>query len=78
MKCPRCDEILPFILCPECKGEIPEKSHYCCWCGNPMKREKVEIDFSERIPCSDGTCIGTINDGGVCNICKKPYTGEPI
>ena len=78
MKCPRCDEMLPFILCSECKGEIPEKSHYCCWCGNPIKREKVEIDFSERIPCSDGTCIGTINDEGVCNICKKPYTGEPI
>jgi hypothetical protein len=73
MKCPHCDEILPFILCPECDKEIPKGSLYCCWCGNPIKGEKVEIDLSERIPCSDGNCIGTINESGICNICKKPY-----
>jgi hypothetical protein len=39
-----------------------------------MRKEKVEIDFSDRIPCSDGSCIGIINEEGVCNICKKPYT----
>jgi hypothetical protein len=26
MNCPRCGETLPYILCPECKGEIPEKA----------------------------------------------------
>jgi hypothetical protein len=29
-------------------------------------------DFSERLLCSDGTCVGTINDRGICNICAKP------
>ena len=38
------------------------------------KREKeVEIDFSQRVSCSDGNCIGIINKQGVCNICGKPY-----
>ncbi len=71
MKCPRCEEILPFVLCTECDGETPEASQYCCHCGNPVK--KKELDFSERIPCGDGACIGTINEKGVCNVCGKPY-----
>ena len=29
-------------------------------------------DFSGRIPCSDGNCIGTLNEDGVCSICGKP------
>jgi hypothetical protein len=33
-------------------------------------------DFNERILCSDGNCIGTINKKGICNICGKPQTGE--
>ncbi len=74
MKCPHCNGIVPFILCPECKGEIPEKSLYCCWCGKQMKVEE-KVDFSERTLCSDGNCIGTINEKGICNICGKPYTG---
>jgi hypothetical protein len=73
MKCPHCHEVLPTILCPGCNGEILEKSLYCCWCGNRMKVEE-RVDVSERILCSDGNCIGTINEEGVCSICKKPYT----
>lgn len=38
------------------------------------KREKeVETDFSQRVPCSDGNCIGIINEQGVCGTCGKPY-----
>jgi hypothetical protein len=33
-------------------------------------------DFSERILCSDGSCIGVINEKGICNECGKPYSGE--
>jgi tetratricopeptide (TPR) repeat protein len=29
-------------------------------------------DFSKRIPCSDESCIGIINEKGICNICGKP------
>ncbi len=80
MKCPQCHETLPFVLCPQCQGEIPEKSLYCCWCGHPMEKEKEEggVDFSERKLCSDGNCIGVINEQGLCNICGKPYTGETV
>lgn len=77
MKCPHCGETLPFILCPECKGEILEKSRYCCWCGNPITVEVGETDLSERKLCSDGNCVGTINEKEVCNVCGKPYSGEP-
>jgi hypothetical protein len=78
MNCLHCNEPLPFILCSECQGEIPEGSLYCCWCGHPQKREEVEVNFSERKLCSDGNCIGIINEQGVCNVCGKPYTGEPV
>lgn len=76
MKCPHCEGNLPFILCQVCKGDIPEKSRYCCWCGNPVPTEVEERDFSERTLCRDGSCIGVINEEGVCNICKKSYAAE--
>jgi hypothetical protein len=72
MKCPHCNETIPFILCPECGGETPDGSAFCCGCGMSLKKEEA-IDSSERIPCSDGTCIGIINEKGVCNECGKPY-----
>jgi hypothetical protein len=77
MKCPSCGYTLASSPCPECGGEVPEESRYCCWCGKPIRKEKAEVDFSERIPCGDGNCIGTINENRVCNVCGKPYTGEP-
>ncbi len=73
MRCPQCDTILPFLLCEVCGGETPEGSRFCCQCGHPIKREEAENPTSERIPCLDGTCIGTINERGVCSICGKPY-----
>ncbi len=78
MKCPHCNETLPYIHCPECGGETPEQSNYCCLCGSQMKADKDEIDFSQRIACSDGNCIGIINEKGVCNICGKPFIGEQL
>jgi hypothetical protein len=33
-------------------------------------------DFSNRVLCSDGTCIGVINEQGVCNECGKPYAEQ--
>jgi hypothetical protein len=69
--------VIPSISCSSCGGEIPEKSLFCCWCGKPEKKEEP-VDSSERIPCRDGTCIGTVNEKGVCNICGKPYAGNPV
>jgi hypothetical protein len=78
MKCPHCDKSLVSLLCPECGGETPEGSLYCCRCGKPTRTEKAEIDFSERVPCRDGNCVGTINDKGVCSICGSPYIREGV
>jgi hypothetical protein len=41
-----------------------------------MKADEDEIDFSQRIMCCDGNCIGAINEKGVCNVCGKPYITE--
>jgi hypothetical protein len=85
MKCPHCGEALPSALCPECGEETPEKSRYCCGCGRPVKAEDMKVvkemksgedSFSERVLCSDGNCIGIINEKGVCNICGKPFAGQ--
>jgi hypothetical protein len=35
-----------------------------------------QVDFSSRTLCSDGTCIGVINEQGVCKVCGKPYVPE--
>ena len=82
MECPHCHQALPFVPCPNCGKESPEGSTYCNQCGTRFervieKRTVEEDDFSNRRLCSDGTCIGIINDKGVCNICGKPYTGDP-
>jgi len=78
MKCPHCGQTLASVVCPECGGETPEGSLFCSGCGKPAKMEKVATDFSERIPCRDGNCVGTINEKGVCNICGNPHVGEAV
>jgi hypothetical protein len=34
-------------------------------------RRPDEPDWEDRTLCSDGACIGVINDDGVCNVCGK-------
>lgn len=82
MKCPHCKAELPTRECPECRERIPLDGRFCSHCGVEIPRRdaeesgKDEIDFSKRILCSDGTCIGVINEDGLCSECGKPYTGE--
>jgi hypothetical protein len=78
MECPHCRQALPFLHCSECGGETPEGSLFCFKCGKPVKHEESgekEMDVSERVLCSDGNCIGVMNEQGVCNVCGKPYAG---
>jgi hypothetical protein len=84
MKCPHCNVDLPSQECPECHESVPLDGRFCCRCGAEMpitesaaKSGEDGIDFSERILCSDGTCIGVINKKGLCNECGKPYKGAP-
>ncbi|MGD8512383.1 MAG: hypothetical protein PVG85_00405 [Deltaproteobacteria bacterium] len=90
MKCPHCLEELPARECPECGEKIPLFGKFCSYCGSALVGRDTpnpnagpsaasdgnNIDFSKRVLCSDGTCIGVINENGVCNECGKPYTGE--
>ncbi|NVL91312.1 MAG: zinc ribbon domain-containing protein [Desulfobacterales bacterium] len=83
MKCPRCEAELPSLECPECHEKVPLEGRFCSHCGAEIPRldKAVEsgedgIDFSKRTLCSDGTCIGVINEHGVCSECGKPYAGE--
>jgi hypothetical protein len=81
MECPHCHRSLPSLLCQACGAQVPEESLFCFKCGRPVERKQepvVEDDFSDRKLCSDGACIGVINESGVCNICGKPYTGDPL
>ena len=90
MKCPHCHEELPARECPQCSEEIPLLGKFCCHCGaafadaestepnvgSGSESDEDGIDFSSRTLCSDGSCIGVINEHGICNECGKPYTGE--
>ena len=38
-----------------------------------QNEHKDEFDLSSRILCSDGTCVGVVNEKGFCKVCGKPY-----
>jgi len=84
MKCPHCGKILGQRICPSCQGEILEESLFCHRCGAKVTPSAPEtpssgddpIDFSNRVLCSDGSCIGVVNEQGICKVCGKPYRGE--
>ena len=87
MKCPYCDKEIPGVMCPGCSETIPEDSRYCLYCGAMVidtpdededqisAGETDDFGLEDRIPCSDGNCIGIIIDGK-CNICRKRYRGK--
>jgi predicted amidophosphoribosyltransferase len=88
MKCPHCKAELPSRECPECHERIQLEGRFCSHCGAEIPPQDAAaesaaesnddgIDFYKRVLCSDGACIGIINEDGFCNECGKPYTGEP-
>lgn len=86
MNCPHCGQRISGRPCPSCGSEVFEESLFCHRCGSKLERaeakpitvEAEDLDFSRRILCSDGTCIGVVNEQGVCKVCGKPYTGDPV
>ena len=40
------------------------------------KKSKADIEWENRILCSDGNCIGIIGPDGRCKECNKPYKGK--
>jgi DNA-directed RNA polymerase subunit RPC12/RpoP len=92
IRCPQCNYQFPTIFCESCGSENLRESLYCSRCGKEVGGKEVggkevgekevgeketSIDWEDRKLCSDGECIGVINEQGVCKVCGKPYTGEP-
>jgi hypothetical protein len=86
MNCPHCGVEIGGRKCSSCGSSILEESLFCHRCGAKLNNPVPEApalpddgppDFSKRVLCSDGNCIGVINEQGFCKICGKPYTGEP-
>ncbi|MBI4495524.1 MAG: zinc ribbon domain-containing protein [Deltaproteobacteria bacterium] len=84
MKCPHCGQALGERICPACASALLAESRFCHHCGLQLEKadpgaspvEEGEIDFTQRLLCSDGTCIGVVDQQGICKVCGKPYTGE--
>ncbi len=84
MICEKCGSETETITCSHCGETIKKLGPYCYLCGQKYGEVEVravseggdDIDFSKRILCSDGACIGVIGEDGVCKVCGKPYTPE--
>ncbi len=82
MRCEDCGKEITMVACSGCGAEIVPLGEYCYRCGArlvaaPARETEAETsDFSERILCSDGTCIGVVSEEGVCKVCGKPYVPD--
>lgn len=84
MICEKCGQDMETILCGHCGEAIIRLGPFCYACGRAIdvdlpddrgRTEEDDIDLSERILCSDGACIGVV-ENGVCKLCGKPYAPE--
>lgn len=44
--------------------------------GENTQKSKADIEWENRVLCSDGNCIGIIGPDGRCKACGKPYAGD--
>ncbi len=81
MICEKCAGEVETVLCKSCGGNIVKLGPFCYACGTKFEKEREEaeegagINLEDRILCSDGTCIGVV-ENGVCKLCGKPYVPE--
>ena len=88
MLCEKCSREIEVVACGACGESVARLGPFCYHCGLKLGKEAGEapadagrkdddvLDLSDRILCSDGTCIGVIDERGVCKVCGKPYTPE--
>jgi hypothetical protein len=83
MICEKCGQECSTVTCSACGESILRLGLFCYLCGARLASENMENqpveeqdDLSSRVLCSDGACIGVINEKGVCKVCGKPYTPE--
>jgi predicted amidophosphoribosyltransferase len=91
MLCEKCSQEIETVVCGRCGNAVIELGRFCYHCGRELHGQGEPsgltqgsvrdeppdaIDFSTRVLCSDGNCIGVIDEHGVCRVCGKPYTPE--
>lgn len=86
MLCEKCAREVDSVICGGCGRSVERLGPFCYHCGCKIETETVddahagrddqETDFSNRLLCSDGTCIGVIGEKGTCKVCGKPYVPE--
>lgn len=84
MLCDQCRKEVETTTCGQCGTVVLRLGPFCYTCGNELdevqltnrETEREDIDFSSRILCSDGTCIGVVDEKGICKVCGKPYSPE--
>lgn len=84
MRCDKCGIETDTIVCPTCNNAILRIGQYCYLCGARLEyrideqdeeQDQDGLDLENRILCSDGACIGVV-ENGVCKVCGKPYIPE--
>lgn len=85
MICEKCAGESQTVQCRHCGAEIVKLGPYCYECGHSLEERSEaspaggddDLDLSRRILCSDGACIGVIDEKGICKVCGKAYVPEP-
>ena len=86
LQCEKCGHEVESKDCGKCGGKNLPDAKYCSQCGRLLqeayteKKDKKDkngdpYDIDNRVLCSDGACIGVINEKGVCTECGKKYEG---
>lgn len=84
MLCEQCRKEVETTTCGQCGTVVLRLGPFCYSCGYHFdnmpavngEAEGEDIDFSSRILCSDGACIGVVDEKGFCKVCGKPYSPE--
>ncbi len=78
LKCAECGYEFEGRTCEFCQGENLPDARYCCHCGKLLPELSAKpvsddpFDLDNRVLCSDESCIGIINEQGVCSECGRP------
>jgi len=81
--CEVCGHETEGLVCAACQGENLTVAKFCCHCGERLfdpaaqgrssaKPSDDPYDLDNRVLCSDESCIGIINEDGVCTECGRP------
>jgi len=79
MICEKCAQKAETFVWSHCNTDIVKLGPYCYMCGGALtaisQEEDGAVDIENRILCSDGNCIGVV-ENGVCKLCGKTYVPE--